>query len=172
MIQFYKVVTPKYTIEPVTYKVSGDIMEHILVGNQLLNVVMNNLAEGGHLYKEPIVWTGNLHWSNLYDTIKPSASLLTQTNHYRYRFLFNGSKKQFIDLTDVEPIHTVNSAGESVDVNINPLPLLVCDSYGLGSNETYYDTTLFGFWVGDIIMPTNIIPPMTYNQLIFNLICV
>lgn len=176
MIQFFKAISTHYTIEPSTYGVSNDIMDQIREDNPFLNVCMNNLVKGGHLYNEPILWTGNLAFSggvsevDLYNVIRHSNSVLTQTQYTLYRFLVNVSKKQFVDLDDVEPMRMVDSAGKPVEVKINPLPLLLCESFGVGSSVNYYDTTLFGFWASNIIIPTNIVPPMEYNQLIFNLI--
>lgn len=178
MIQFFKAVSTHYTIEPCNYGVTNDIMEQIYVGNPFLNVIMNNLVKGGHLYNEPILWTGNLAFKGgasemeLYKVIKPSLAVLTNIKYTPYRFLINESKKQFVDLNEVEPIHRINSNGKAVDVKINPLPLLVCDSYGIGMADNYYDTTLFGFWINNIIIPSNIVPDMEYNQLIFNLACI
>ena len=72
--------------------------------------------------------------------IKPSDKEL---NHKSFRWLVNHSKKEYIDLTKIEP--------DILGYKIHPLSLLVCEGNGRGGGDFHGEDSRIGTWARDVV---------------------
>jgi hypothetical protein len=100
----------------------------------------------------------------MYDTIGSMPPL----EYIQFDYIFNRTKKQFINVHNIQSTNIM--IGSKIVKSINPIPLLTCVGHGfeLSPVQSYFDTSLFGFWAGDALSVSRAtIIPSNFRELKF-----
>lgn len=134
------------------------LMEHSYLGNKMMNVIENFLLEGGEWFGNRIVWAGDCAENEentettLYDLVEEKGKKVMGSTKGlpNERYLLNLDKKEFIDLSKIKR--------DKEGFAIHPLPLLTCESNGLGGGDFYGEDERIGTWARDRIGITKVKP--------------
>ena len=182
-----------FSVDAWSFDNGAKLMEHSWVGNHYVEVFVNLLA--GKFYDSRFVWAGDyaeekFNGSTLYhlasdkdiieESLKQIDNLVEVPQRWGngtcyelkdvyiegkpYKYIINFSKRQYVEI----PEDTDSNNYE--DWRVHPLPLLCCESNGLGSGDYFSPNNkdLVGKWAYDRIGIGNEIPegfkPLKFDQ--------
>ena len=157
MGQYFKVfnLDKKEIVKPDWLK----LMEHSYINNESVSSVEMLLVEGGRWHKDRIVWGGDYGemelWSVLYEDKAADwteLKSLIEVIPDKYRYVVNYDTKEYVDKQNTTPEFTQYSNGETQEISIHPMPLLLADGNGGGGGDYHgSDMNLVGSWKGNRI---------------------
>lgn len=141
------------------------LMEHSWMKNDFVGAFESLILKN----PENVVWCGDYAdnvkgcKTNLFDRCKDSSEVIPMkvVRIYESRYIINHDKKEFVDKTKVP---TDNDGWQ-----IHPLPLLTCNSNGLGGGDFRGKSELVGKWAYDKISVDSEVPK-DYTELKFDLV--
>lgn len=174
MGQYYAPVSldKKQWIYSHTYQNGLKIMEHSYVGNDFVGAVERLLIPGGDWYKTRIIWAGDYadeevsgefykldesgkprtinSLAHQWDEVAPKP--LTWAEREKYPYLLNHSKKQYVNMQNLDGKDNTLEAFDQEDTYlIDPLPLLTAEGNGRGGGDFHGEDSRIGTWARDTI---------------------
>lgn len=113
------------------------LMEHSWLKNDFVSSVMQELENN----PDRVVWLGNYADDKNLDDKSDFYTTINNKEYKNINFIYNNTKKQYIDLTQC--------------IDIHPLPLLTCEGNGRGGGDFHYDNPYVGYWSRDEIFTSN-----------------
>lgn len=154
---YYKVVNLEdmESLFPYDFNSSAKMLDHAYVGNNYVNVALNEIFEGSWKNK-PIAWVCSYDNSPQYHDVHDKAvNVSSCAENVEYldfsnAIIINNDKQEYIDLTEF----VLNYPGER-ELMIHPFCLLTSSTdEGMGGGDYHYEHALRSTWAGDRFVVT------------------